>query len=495
MLHRKSTFKVAVAIASFLGALTHNATAVELAPSPTNPSGNLITISAADVENNADPYENRGGITITSGGILTSRAQFDNFGDYNSNGIFTVSLGGQLVNYAKFTIDQGASLNNFGTIDNNAKRITNSQYFYNYTTGIVNNNVGALLTNTQTMYNYGAVVNAASFFNDDVAFLHNGGNWTNLAGSSMSNIGHVSNFGVINNSGGMVNSSNVLGVGPSEFENFYVLNNLSGGVVDNGDHWLGRVGGVINNGGTFNNKAFSWGMKNEGAINNLSGGTFNNSSMLAQAGPINNAGTFNVDAGASVTGITRADNTVDRGAYTQAAGLTNVNGSLAAAIIDIQGGSLMGSGTISGPVLLGAGATVNPGNSPGTLTVNGDFTSSGNLKFEIAGLGAGQFDVLKINGAATFNGGNVAFDFLGGFNAVAGNSWDFLLANSYSGQNTLAFTFNGLSAGLEGNVSYDANGWHLNIVNVSAVPEPAAAWYFAAGMLCLLGVMRRKNAA
>lgn len=497
MSHRKFTFKVAVAITSFLGALTHNAAAVELAPSPTNVSSNLITISAPGVENNADPYTNYGNITIASGGKLTTYNQFDNFGNYNTTGIFKIDLGGQLVNSAVFTIDQGASLNNFGTIDNNKKRITNSQYFYNYTTGVVNNNLGALLRNTQTMYNYGAVVNAATFYNDDVAFMHNGGNWTNLAGSSMSNIGHIQNFGVIDNSGHIENvvSPNANLLGPSEFQNYYVLNNLSGGVVDNGDHWLGRVGGVINNGGVFNNKAFSWGMKNEGAINNLAGGTFNNSSILAQAGSINNAGTFNIDVGASVTGITRADNTVDRGAYTQTAGLTNVNGSLAASTIDIQGGSLMGSGTISGPVLLGAGATVNPGNSPGTLTVNGNFTSSGNLVFEIAGLGAGQFDVLKINGAATFNGGNVAFDFLGGFNAVAGNGWDFLLANSYSGQNTLAFTFSGLSAGLEGNVSYNANGWHLNIANVSAVPEPAAAWYFAAGMLCLLGVMRRRNAA
>lgn len=64
-------------------------------------------------------------------------------------------------------------------------------------------------------------------------------------------------------------------------------------------------------------------------------------------------------------------------------------------MIDIQGGTLNGSGTISGPVLLGTAAALNPGNSPGTLTINGNLTSSGKMIFEIGGLGVGQFDDLK----------------------------------------------------------------------------------------------------
>jgi hypothetical protein len=500
MSHRKFTFKVAVAITSFLLGLNHSAAAVELAPSPGNLPGNTITISTLDVQSNADPYSNAGNITIANGGKLATFNQFDNTGDYNSNGNFIVSLGGQLANAASFTIDTGATLGNFGTINNNKKRITNGQYFYNYSTGVFNNNFNPDLTAPRTylrngniMYNYGAMVNGSDFYNEDLASLSNSGNWTNLAGSYSISSGNFNNYGTISNAGTFTNNPHYVNPGFGRVENYGAFNNLSGGVVNNNDHWYNRATGVINNAGVFNNSFPAFGIKNEGTINNLAGGTFTNSTGIGSYGQINNAGSFIINAGASVNGVVTA--TPDVSSYKQTAGVTVVNGNLGAALIDIQGGTLMGAGTLSGPVLLGAGATVNPGNSPGTLTVNGDFTSSGNLKFEIAGLGAGQFDVLKINGAATFNGGNVAFDFLGGFNAVAGNSWDFLLANSYSGQNSLAFTFNGLSAGLEGNVSYTATGWHLSIANVSAVPEPASAWYFAAGMLCLLGVMRRKNAA
>lgn len=498
MSYRQSTFMLAVAITSFLLGLNHSAAAVELAPSPGNLAGNLITISTLDVQSNADPYTNAGNITIANGGKLATFNQFDNTGNYNSNGNFIVSLGGQLVNAATFTIDTGANLSNFGTIDNNKKRITNGQYLYNYSTGIFNNNLNADLTaprtyllNGNTMYNYGTMVNASDFYNTNLAFLSNSGNWTNLAGSYSINSGNFNNYASINNAGTFRNNPHYVNSGFGRVENHGAFNNLSGGVVDNNDHWYNRATGVINNAGVFNNSFPAFGIKNEGTINNLAGGTFTTSTGIGSYGQINNAGSFIINAGASVNGVVTT--TPDVSSYKQTAGVTIVNGNLGAALIDIQGGTLMGAGTLSGPVLLGTGATVNPGNSPGTLTINGDFTSRGNLIFEIAGLGAGQFDVLNINGVATFNGGNVAFDFLGGFNAVAGNSWDFLLANTYSGQNTLAFTFNGLSAGLEGKVSYNANSWHLSIANVSAVPEPAAAWYFAAGMLCLLGAVRRKN--
>jgi hypothetical protein len=46
--------------------------------------------------------------------------------------------------------------------------------------------------------------------------------------------------------------------------------------------------------------------------------------------------------------------------------------------------------------------------------------------FDIGGLAVGQDSVPQINGAATFSGGNIEFDFIGGYKPSAGNFWDFL---------------------------------------------------------------------
>ncbi|OFZ70666.1 MAG: hypothetical protein A2Z01_06285 [Betaproteobacteria bacterium RBG_16_58_11] len=489
MRNHNSTFKIAVALS--LGALTHNAAAIELFPSPTNLAGNLITISAPDVENNAEPYENYGDITITNGGKLTNTDS----GEFTHiSGSFNINSGGRLANDGVFVIDLVGQLDNAGIIDNN-KKFKNSWSFWNLSAGVFNNNSGALLTNTRGLWNLGTVLNAGDFINSYDPISHGGGSlsnssyWNNKAGSTFVNYAGVGNHVVMDNSGSMVNTTVFPGggVGQGIFDNYHVLNNLSGGVVDNLHRWFNRTGAsVINNSGTFNNGSgiYSLGMANEGTINNLAGGTFNNFTGLASAGQINNAGDFIINTGASVT-----DRSGVLGAYTQTAGLTKVNGSLAATSIDIQGGSLMGSGTISGPVFLGAAAVVNPGNSPGTLTINGNLTSNAKLIFEIAGLGAGQYDELIINGAALFSGGTLEFDFLPGFNAAAGNSWDFLFANSYSGQNNLNYIFNGLAPGLQGNVSFNADRWSLS---VTSVPVPAAVWLLGSGLLGLLGVARHR---
>lgn len=68
-------------------------------------------------------------------------------------------------------------------------------------------------------------------------------------------------------------------------------------------------------------------------------------------------------------------------------------------------GRIEGGGTVDGSVD-NSGGTVSPGSSPGTLTVNGNYTqgAGGELEIEVGGTGVGEFDVLAVGGAATLNG-------------------------------------------------------------------------------------------
>jgi hypothetical protein len=79
----------------------------------------------------------------------------------------------------------------------------------------------------------------------------------------------------------------------------------------------------------------------------------------------------------------------------------------AGAILDVAGTLLLGQGGVLGGsggalkvgTLVIDGGTLAPGNSPGTLTVDGDLeVLSGSILLEIEGFAAGQFDVLNVTG-------------------------------------------------------------------------------------------------
>ena len=103
-------------------------------------------------------------------------------------------------------------------------------------------------------------------------------------------------------------------------------------------------------------------------ISYQSGSTFINRSggSVVNASAVTNYGSIVLDAGSSVIGT---------GSYTQMnGGSIVVNGDLTQSSINIQGsGYLGGSGTINGNVYAaGQDVIINAGNSPGTLTINGD---------------------------------------------------------------------------------------------------------------------------
>jgi|GEM_PF-4590564 len=122
-----------------------------------------------------------------------------------------------------------------------------------------------------------------------------------------------------------------------------------------------------------------------------------------------NHGIFDIQAGSIVDGT---------GSFTQEDGGTIiVNGTVTIGSVNILGsGYLGGSGTINGNVYAaGSDVIINSGNSPGTLTVNGDLTveDGAQIILEVGSLG---HDTLQVSGDFNLEDGtDIVFKFLDGF--------------------------------------------------------------------------------
>ncbi len=88
-----------------------------------------------------------------------------------------------------------------------------------------------------------------------------------------------------------------------------------------------------------------------------------------------------------------------------------------------SGGTLAGNGTIDGTVVCGGGGKVSLGNSVGTITINGNFTSNGTLEIEIER--PGSFDQIIVNGDAEING-NISITFLNGYAPLSGEFFEII---------------------------------------------------------------------
>ena len=274
--------------------------------------------------------------------------------------------------------------------------------------------------------------------------------------------------GTFNQSGGTLNAGWVtIAQGPTGKGTY----NLSGGTLNAND--------VINNdrlnysGGNLNANVQN---SNTGVIQ-LSG-----SGTRTVNGNIENAGTVRLASGTDA---------VVTGAYNQTAGLTDVNGTLTAALLQIRGGLLTGSGTIYGNVA--NSGMVNPGNSPGILTISGNYeqTAVGALLVELGGTARGtEHDVLDVTGNAIL-AGKLIIQLYGGYNPLAGTYFDILTASSISGK----FDSVAGPSGWNWTIAYlDLNGdsyFDTARITANSVPVPAAVWLLGSGLIGLLGFRRK----
>jgi outer membrane autotransporter protein len=117
------------------------------------------------------------------------------------------------------------------------------------------------------------------------------------------------------------------------------------------------------------------------------------------------------------------------GATTVNGGSLIVDGSIASAQTFVNAGGLLGGQGFLGGSLVNSGI-VSPGHSPGTLTVNGNYTQNpnGTLQIEVAGLAPTAHDLLAINGTANL-AGTLQLIRLNNFQFSPGDQITFLTAN------------------------------------------------------------------
>ena len=95
------------------------------------------------------------------------------------------------------------------------------------------------------------------------------------------------------------------------------------------------------------------------------------------------------------------------GPTTVEAGRLAVNGALASSIVTVQSGATLGGNGTVGGILAQAGSTIAPGNSIGTLSVNGNVTFLPNSIYQVEVNAAGQNDRINATGSARLQGGTV----------------------------------------------------------------------------------------
>ncbi len=226
----------------------------------------------------------------------------------------------------------------------------------------------------------------------------------------------------------------------------------------------------LNNSGQITNQA-SGGLELEGTSFNFSSLTNNGamfvSNTLNNYGQLQNNGTVNIDGflvvqpggavlnngsivvtifaseGGVIIGVGSTLTNAVGSSFVQNDGHTYVYGTMnSAPVVQLAGGTLLGTGTINGDVNNSFGI-VQPGAQPaqvggtipGTLTINGNYTqgSNGLLDIELLGNNPGGFSVLDVSGLVTLDG-TLDFFAFPGFTPEVGGDFTFLLFGSLSGQ-------------------------------------------------------------
>ena len=190
-------------------------------------------------------------------------------------------------------------------------------------------------------------------------------------------------------------------------------------------------------------------LENDGVIKLIGTGTFSNLPTGSTTDLFANDGTLCLEDDSSGTGAifftsgeyenngttkVSANSTLSIGDFDNDGTIT-VNGTFTHGANEFfQRGKLKGSGTVNGNRIINQGTT-SPGNSPGMLTVNGEFVNdiNGTLDIELGGLMPGaEHDVLAVNGDLTLDG-TLLLTPTDAFMPTTGQTFEIMTADSITG--------------------------------------------------------------
>lgn len=164
--------------------------------------------------------------------------------------------------------------------------------------------------------------------------------------------------------------------------------------------------------------------------------------------------------------------------FNQQGGTVVVNGELNTAVAQFDAGVLMGTGVITGTVVMGLGFEVSPslllrpGASPGTLTIDGSLRVNRDVEIELELASASVYDRIAVIGDAVIDGARLRLAVDAGFDPELDDRFSFISASGSFAGDSFSFDASALPAGWDGALQQQARALRLWIDNPS-VPELA----------------------